>query len=56
MQRGQIRAQPWVTDAESQHGKRRRLGHYRWLETSLEMGFINKLKIRLGSFQIHKSF
>lgn len=47
---GQIRARPGVTTAESQHRKRKRLGHFRYLETRLDMGFISKLKVMLSSF------
>lgn len=56
MQLSWIRAQPWVSTAESQHGKMKRLGHFRWLETSLAVGFINWLKIRLDRCADSKVF
>lgn len=47
MQLGHIRAWHWVSNTECQNGKSKR---FRRLEASLDMGFIKKLKIRLGSF------
>lgn len=49
MQLGHIRAWHWVHTTESQNRKSQR---FRWLETSLDMSFIKKLRISFADAQV----